>query len=403
MFGSRVLHSSITSRRGFLLGLGGHEEKVVPAIVEHRHFAADYPVGVGNYKALRRLSEYLLQLHRWHSSPGDKVPEHVSGAYRGQLIAVAHHDEPRARSDRMQQGFHQQGINHGHLVDYQHVAGKGILLLALERMRRRGEIHLQQTVYRLRRRPGKVCHSLCRASGGSGKFHLQLPLAAKRYHGIKRRGLTGTGTSGQNEHMVVHAAAYRLALELLVLYSLLPFYSGDLLGIIHAAAVVALYHLCELLRDVAFRTVVLRQEHELIVVFVAAHYLAALLRKHKPLPELLLRDVKLIGHCVGKVVLAHAGMSVIRVCAQAPDYPGECALFAVHGVIHLPGKPVCFPEWQVNTDTAQAPGIVLHRLYSVHFELLPRRRHHGGRQSVPREICDSLAQSGYPAEFLANL
>ena len=96
-------------------------------------------------------------------------------------------------------------------------------------------------------------------------------------------------------------------------------------------------------------------------------------------------------------------MSVIRVCAQAPDYPGECALFAVHGVIHLPGKPVCFPEWQVNTDTAQAPGIVLHRLYRVHFELLPRRRHHGGRQSVPREICDSLAQSGYPAELLANL
>ena len=122
--------------------------------------------------------------------------------------------------------------------------------------------------------------------------------------------------------MIVHAAVYRFPLERLVPYSLLQLHAGYLLREIHLAAVAALYHLGELLGYAALRTVVLRKKYILVVVFVAAGYISALLRHHQTVPELLFVYLKLVGHAVGEVVLRYAGVPVVGVLAQAPEYPG---------------------------------------------------------------------------------
>jgi len=51
-----------------------------------------------------------------------QVAQHAARADRGKLVVIADEDQPHAQRDRSQQAVHQPDIDHGGLVDDQHVA-----------------------------------------------------------------------------------------------------------------------------------------------------------------------------------------------------------------------------------------------------------------------------------------
>ena len=69
-------------------------------------------MGIGNDQAFRCLTEHPFQMNAGHQLALNQIPQNIACGNRWQLVAVPHHNKPRAQSHAAQQMLHQQGIHH---------------------------------------------------------------------------------------------------------------------------------------------------------------------------------------------------------------------------------------------------------------------------------------------------
>ena len=80
------------------------------------------PVGVHDDQALLGLPENLRQMH----GRQNPAPEHISKGearpHRGQLVGVAHQNQPLALGDCLQKAVQQLYVHHGHFIHDHRIA-----------------------------------------------------------------------------------------------------------------------------------------------------------------------------------------------------------------------------------------------------------------------------------------
>ena len=157
---------------GRLLPPSQEEEVAVPP-VQHRQLPPDDGVGIGDDQALGRLAEHLVQVDGGHNAAGDQIPQQVSRPHRGQLVRVAHQNDLAGHLHRPQQGVHQEGVHHGHLVHNDSVTGEQVLLVPLKGKQDALGVHLQQPVDGFGLPAGYLGHPLGGAAGGGGQGNSQ--------------------------------------------------------------------------------------------------------------------------------------------------------------------------------------------------------------------------------------
>ena len=91
-----------------------HEHKVI-AVVQLGAALVDELRIVGN-QAIFRLAENPIQHGNRHHSAVDKLIEHVASAHAGQLVRVAHKNDPRVLTDALEKLLCQPHIHHRKLV-----------------------------------------------------------------------------------------------------------------------------------------------------------------------------------------------------------------------------------------------------------------------------------------------
>ena len=176
---------------------GALKEEIAALRVQPRRLAVVDAVRVVDDHALFVLAEDLRQLHRRDGAAVQDIAQHVARAHAGQLIAVADHDQPRARHQCAQYAAHQEDVDHRHLVDDQRVhlqrivlsAGKVTLLAAV----------LEQPVQRLGLHAAGLAHAL----GGAARRRGERDLAAHAQQpddALDDRRLARARAAGDHRH-----------------------------------------------------------------------------------------------------------------------------------------------------------------------------------------------------------
>ena len=91
-----------------------HEHKVI-AVVQLGAALVDELRIVGN-QTVFRLAKNPIQYRDRHHSAVDQLVEHVAGAHAGQLVRVAHKNDPRMLTDAFEELLCQPHIHHRKLV-----------------------------------------------------------------------------------------------------------------------------------------------------------------------------------------------------------------------------------------------------------------------------------------------
>ena len=198
------------------------EEEVLRALAEVDRLAFIDFMGV--YDDVRRggLAEDVAELDGPDHAGGDDVAEDIAGTDRWQLVRVTDHDEAGAAVDGLQEGVHEEDVDHGHLVDDDDVALERIVFVALEVTAHlvatvfvlvRAALVLEEAVDRGGRPAGGLGHAL-RGAAGRGTEQDGLPFIREHAdNGVDGRGFSGTRAAGDDEEAGVAGGEYGVALE----------------------------------------------------------------------------------------------------------------------------------------------------------------------------------------------
>ena len=73
-------------------------------------------MGIHDDEALLSLAENFRQPHRGKLTAAEHIAEGKAGAYGGQLVRIAHKNQPFSCGNCLQKRVQQLHIHHGHLV-----------------------------------------------------------------------------------------------------------------------------------------------------------------------------------------------------------------------------------------------------------------------------------------------
>ena len=179
---------------------------------------------MGVHDDVRRggLAEDVAKLDGPDHAGGDDVAEDVTGPDRWQLVRVTDHDEAGAAVDGLQEGVHEEDVDHGHLVDDDDVALERIVFVALEVAAHlvaalfvlvRAALVLEEAVDRGGRPAGGLRHAL---RSTAGRCTEQDGLSFVREHaddGVDGRGFSSTRAAGDDEEAEMAGGEHGVALE----------------------------------------------------------------------------------------------------------------------------------------------------------------------------------------------
>ena len=198
--GRQPAAAKLHHRAGGILGIGvALEKEIAVFLVQHRHFAMVDGVGVAHDQAAFALAEDLVEPHRGDHPAAQDIAQHVARAHGGQLIGVAHQDQPRAARQRAQEGAHQEHIHHGHLIHNQAGAVQRIFLIA--RKLAAVAAVFQQAVQRAGLAPGGLAHALGGAAGRGGQQHAFA--VQQGQDAIDNRGFARAGAAGDDQQSLL--------------------------------------------------------------------------------------------------------------------------------------------------------------------------------------------------------
>ena len=156
-------------------------------------------MGVANDAARAALPEDFRQAYRGHRSGTEHVQEKASRSHAGQLIGVAHKDQPAVRRQRLQKRLNEYYVNHRALVEDHSSAGKRIVLVFAEHqvVAVAGPGGAKQTVDRVGLAACELGHPLGRSPRGRGQQAVQTEPVVKLQHGADDGGFPRARPSGQ--------------------------------------------------------------------------------------------------------------------------------------------------------------------------------------------------------------
>ena len=167
-------------------------------------------MGVGDDAALGRLPEDRLQPDHRHGLAGDDVEQHVAGAHRGELVDVAHEDQPGPRRDGPQQALHEGDVNHRRLVDDDQPGIEPPGFVPLEPAFLGAVFEEAVNGAGFAARGG--FHAFGGAPGRRSEFHGHVFRVKDRENAVENGGFSGSGTAGDHEDLGADGRAHRLAL-----------------------------------------------------------------------------------------------------------------------------------------------------------------------------------------------
>ncbi len=78
-------------------------------------------VGIHDDPARLRLPEYPGETDHGKNPRINHIPQHIPGAYGRELVNIPHHHKAHGGRNRLQQGIHQDDVDHGALVHNQDI------------------------------------------------------------------------------------------------------------------------------------------------------------------------------------------------------------------------------------------------------------------------------------------
>ena len=171
-------------------------------------------MGVQDNAAAPRLPEDPRQAYHREHAGIDDIPQHVPRAHGGKLIHVAYQNQLHSGRDRLEQGVHQDDVDHGTLVHNEHVPLQPVFLVALIALR---GLELQQAVDGSGFHACCLGHPLCGAACGSRQQDTLAPGTEHRDHAQGRSGLAGARTARQHHYFGNRGLQNGVLLDLIVL------------------------------------------------------------------------------------------------------------------------------------------------------------------------------------------
>lgn len=136
------------------------KKEVVRAGPLLQRFAIHDVMGIFHDQAALCLAEDLVQADRRDQPGTDGLPQNIARPYTGQLIRIAHHDDPAAVPQRCEQRLKQLYIHHTHLIQDDHVTRKLVFVVMDKAHHPAGVIHLQQAMDGAGLAPGQLTEAL---------------------------------------------------------------------------------------------------------------------------------------------------------------------------------------------------------------------------------------------------
>ena len=172
------------------------------------------PVGAADDGALGGLPEDLGQAHHGDHPAADKVGEQVARPHAGQLVGVAHQDQPALRPQGGQQAVHEGDIHHGGLV-HDHRVGLQRVAFIVGKHQPAGVgvvLGLQKAVDRGPLRAAQLPQPLGGPPRGGGQGGLQPQGIEQGQHSTQGGGLAGARSAGEEHHLAGGGQLHCLAL-----------------------------------------------------------------------------------------------------------------------------------------------------------------------------------------------
>ena len=166
----------------------------------------------GDDAAPGRLAEHLGQSHHRDRARGDDVGQNLAGTDGGQLVDVAHDQQGRPVRNGVEQGLHQQDIDHRAFVDHQEIAVERALEGPLE-----GEglrVELEEAVNGPGLHSGRLGHAPGRTAGRGAEQELHGLGLQDAQDGVDDGRLAHAGAARDDQHLGSERQADGLGLAL---------------------------------------------------------------------------------------------------------------------------------------------------------------------------------------------
>lgn len=136
------------------------------------------------------------EAHAGDFGAGEQFAQYASGAYAGELVVVAHEQEPGAGTQSAYEGGADPGVHHAEFVHHDAVGFERVFVVAFEDPA--GGVDFEQAVQGAGFALAEFAHAAGGAAGGGGEQYGFFAGGAQVQYALERGGFAGAGAAGDD-------------------------------------------------------------------------------------------------------------------------------------------------------------------------------------------------------------